>query len=339
MTSPNPPTSPPFLLPPVSADRIRELASRFTGSHVLVVGDAMLDRFIVGQVTRISPEAPVPVVAFDHETFRIGGAANVAHNVAALGGQTTLVSVTGQDAAAATLTHACRTAGIAPSLVGDGDRRTTTKTRIVTDRNQQVARIDYETDAEISDEIEQRILAAIQQLAPRAGAIVVSDYLKGCITQRVAAAAIAGAAAAGVPVLVDPKVPHLDYYSRATLVTPNHHEAEMATHRRVRNHDEARAAARSLRDRVGCDGVLMTRGDQGMWLLSEEIEGYLPAVAREVADVAGAGDTVIATLALALAAGATLAEAVRIANEAAGLVVAKFGPAVVGADELVGGRK
>ncbi|HEX5109276.1 MAG TPA: D-glycero-beta-D-manno-heptose-7-phosphate kinase [Vicinamibacterales bacterium] len=318
---------------------MRELAARFNGSHVLVVGDAMLDRFIVGQVTRISPEAPVPVVAFDHETFRIGGAANVAHNVAALGGQATLVALTGQDEAAATLTHACRAAGITPSLLGDAGRRTTTKTRIVTDRNQQVARIDYETDAEIQEEVEQRILSAIQQHAPRAGAIVVSDYLKGCVTERVAAAAIAGGAAAGVPVLVDPKVPHLDYYSGATLVTPNHHEAEMATQRRVRNHDEARAAARRLRTRVGCSGVLMTRGDQGMWLLSDEIEGYLPAEAREVADVTGAGDTVIATLALALAAGAALSEAVRIANQAAGLVVAKFGPAVVGVDELLGGRK
>ena len=141
-------------------------------------------------------------------------------------------------------------------------------------------------------------------------------------------------AAAGVPVLVDPKVPHVGLYSGTTLATPNHLETELATHTRVRNHDEARVAARRFRELAGCGGVLMTRGDQGMWLLADGVEGYLPAAAREVADVTGAGDTVIATVGLALAAGATLAEAVRLANEAAGIVVGKFGPAVVTPAEL-----
>lgn len=325
----------PGLLPSLLPDRARDIVARFESVEVLVVGDAMLDVFTVGRVTRISPEAPVPVVAFDHETVRIGGAANVAHNIAALGGRATLVSVTGQDEAASTLAQACRTAGIGPALVGDAARRTTMKRRIVTDRNQQVARVDYETDTEIPDEVEQRILAAIQQHAPRASAVIVSDYLKGCVTGRVAAAAIAGASAAGVPALVDPKVPHLDYYARATIVTPNNQEAETATQRRVRTHEEARAAARAFRDRVGCSAVLMTRGDQGMWLLDQDTEGYLPAMAREVADVTGAGDTVIATLALSLAAGASLVESVRLANDAAGLVVAKFGPGVVTPRELL----
>jgi D-beta-D-heptose 7-phosphate kinase/D-beta-D-heptose 1-phosphate adenosyltransferase len=138
-------------------------------------------------------------------------------------------------------------------------------------------------------------------------------------------------------VLIDPKIPHIDYYARATLVTPNHHEAEIATHSRVRSHEEARAAARRFRERVQCESVLMTRGDQGMWLLADDVEGYLPAVAREVADVTGAGDTVIAVTALALGAGATLVEAVGLANEAAGIVVGRFGPAVVSAAELVDG--
>jgi D-beta-D-heptose 7-phosphate kinase/D-beta-D-heptose 1-phosphate adenosyltransferase len=139
----------------------------------------------------------------------------------------------------------------------------------------------------------------------------------------------------GTPVLVDPKIPHLDYYGDATIVTPNHHEAEAATHRRVRSEDEARDAARLFRDRAGCGAVLMTRGDQGIWLLSGGLEGHLPAAAREVADVTGAGDTVIATLAVALASGATLAEAARLANEAAGIVVGKFGPATASATELL----
>ena len=324
-----------MLLPPIDPDRARRIAGAFAGARVLVVGDAMLDRFIVGRVTRISPEAPVPVVAFDHEMHRMGGSANVAHNVAALGGQASLVAVTGQDEGAATLAHACREAGIAPSLVGDASRPTTTKVRIVTDRNQQVARIDYEAESEIGEEVEQRVIAEIHKHAPRVTAIVVSDYLKGCVTRKVVEAAVAAAAERQVPVLIDPKIPHVDYYSGASVVTPNHHEAEIAANMRVRSEDEARAAARLFRDRARCDSVLMTRGDQGMWLLGVDVEGHLTSAAREVADVTGAGDTVIATLALALAAGATLVEAARLANEAAGIVVGKFGTATVSGAELL----
>jgi D-beta-D-heptose 7-phosphate kinase/D-beta-D-heptose 1-phosphate adenosyltransferase len=323
-----------MLLPAVTPDRARRIAGGVGNARVLVIGDAMLDTFIVGRVTRISPEAPVPVVAFDHEMFRIGGAANVAHNIVALGGQATLVAVTGMDEGAATLTKACRDAGIAPSLVGDASRPTTTKVRIVTDRNQQVARIDYETDTEITDEIERRILGEIETHARRASAIVVSDYLKGCVTRRVVQAAVASAGP-GVPVLVDPKIPHVDYYAGATIVTPNHHEAEVATSLRIRSEDDARTAARTFRTRAQCANVLMTRGDQGMWLLSGDSEGHLPSAAREVADVTGAGDTVIATLAVMLAAGATMTEAARLANEAAGLSVGKFGPATVSLMELL----
>jgi D-beta-D-heptose 7-phosphate kinase/D-beta-D-heptose 1-phosphate adenosyltransferase len=324
-----------MLLPPIAPDRARRLAASLAGTHVLVVGDAMLDRFISGRVTRLSPEAPVPVVMFDHESHRIGGAANVAHNITALGGQATLVAVTGQDDAAATLAAACRDANIGPVLIGDAGRPTTTKVRIVTERNQQVARIDYEADSDIADGVEQRVTAAVQQHVGGTGAIVVSDYLKGAVTERVMQAAIAAAADRGIPVLVDPKIPHIDYYKGVTVITPNHHEAEIATNMRVRTEEEARIAARVFRERAQCGAVLMTRGDQGMWLLGSEAEGHLPAVAREVADVTGAGDTVIATMALALAAGATLAEAARLANEAAGIAVGKFGPATVTPGELL----
>ncbi len=323
------------MLPPLASERAHALAARLAGLHVLVVGDAMLDRFLAGRVTRISPEAPVPVVMFDHQSHRIGGAANVAHNVAALGGRATLVAVIGHDEAATTLTAACREAGIRPALVSDDARPTTTKMRIVTERNQQVARVDYEMDGEISAEIEQRVVSALQQYASDASAIVISDYLKGCVTAGVARAAVTVGAKRGIPVLVDPKIPHIGYYAGATLITPNHHEAEIATHMRVRTDADARAAARAFLERSGCGAVLMTRGDQGMWLLGRDVEGALPASAREVADVTGAGDTAIGTMALALAAGATLAEAARLANEAAGVSVAKFGPAVVTPAELL----
>ena len=323
------------MLPPIPPERARALVSSAARTHVLVVGDAMLDKFIAGRVTRLSPEAPVPVVMFDHETVRIGGAANVAHNVAALGGRATLVAVTGQDEGASTLARACREAGISPAFVGDPARPTTTKARIVTERNQQVARIDYELDAEIGGEIEQRVISAVQQQASDAAAIVISDYLKGAVTARVVRAAVEAGRERRIPVLVDPKIPHIDYYAGATVITPNHHEAEIAANMRVRTDEDARRAARVFRERAGCEAVLMTRGDQGVWLLGPGVEDSLPAAAREVADVTGAGDTVIATMALALAAGASLAEAARLANEAAGLAVARFGPAVVTPSELL----
>jgi len=323
------------MLPPLPAERARAILGAATRTHVLVVGDAMLDKFIAGRVTRISPEAPVPVVMFDHETHRIGGAANVAHNVAALGGRATLIAVTGRDEAAATLAEACRHAGISPAFVGDAARPTTTKVRIVTERNQQVARIDYELDAEIAGEIEQKVVTAVQQQGADASAIVISDYLKGGVTAQVLRAAVDAARRRNIPVLVDPKIPHIDYYAGATVVTPNHQEAEIAANMRVRTDDDARLAARVFRERASCGAVLITRGDQGMWLLAEGVEDSLPASAREVADVTGAGDTVIATFALALAAGAALTEAARLANEAAGIAVAKFGPAIVTPPELL----
>jgi rfaE bifunctional protein kinase chain/domain len=324
-----------MLLPPVPFARARQLITAFTGVRALVIGDVMLDRFIFGNVTRISPEAPVPVVAFEHETTRIGGAGNVAHNIAALGGHATLIAATGQDEAAAALAEACREAGIAPTFVGDGKRRTTTKVRIVTERNQQVARVDYESDLEVSGDVERRLATALRQMAPAATVIVVSDYCKGGVTQLLMRTVIEVAAERGTPVLVDPKIPHIDYYTGATLVTPNSHEAEAATLMRIRDDEAARAAATALRRRVGCGAVLLTRGDQGMWLHGPGVDGSLSAAAREVADVTGAGDTVIATVAVALAAGATLAEAAWLANEAAGVTVGRFGAATVTPDELM----
>jgi D-beta-D-heptose 7-phosphate kinase/D-beta-D-heptose 1-phosphate adenosyltransferase len=324
----------PLIDAPESA-RVDRIVAAFARASVLVVGDVMLDRFLVGRVTRISPEAPVPVVAFDHEMRRIGGAANVAHNVRALGGQVNLVGVVGRDDPGEAIACACREAGIHAKLAVDPDRPTTTKVRIVTERNQQVARVDYETDREITGAAERAVLDELEHGASGPGTILISDYLKGCVTRRVMAEAVAAGARAGVPVLVDPKIPHLDYYAGATLVTPNHHEAEAATHLRVRSHAEARNAAREFRRRAACEAVLMTRGDEGMWLLDGNDEGRLPATAREVADVTGAGDTVIATLALALASGATLPEAAWLANQAAAVVVGKFGPATVTPEELL----
>jgi D-beta-D-heptose 7-phosphate kinase/D-beta-D-heptose 1-phosphate adenosyltransferase len=324
-------------LPPLEAGRARDLIARFPGLAVLVAGDVMLDRFIVGRVSRISPEAPVPVVQFQAEHTRLGGAANVAHNIAALGGRVSLVAVVGTDSAGQRLRHQLSAAEIpADGLVEDAERPTTEKVRIVTDRNQQVARVDYERDADISGAVERAVIDQIARHGRNARALLVSDYLKGAITRPLVEALLRlRSSAGGPPLVVDPKIPHLACYRGATLVTPNHHEAETATHRRIRTDDEARDAARVFRQQVDCEAVLITRGEQGMWLSDPDTDGAVPAVAREVSDVTGAGDTVVATLSLALAAGSTLAEAAMLANHAAGIVVGKFGPATLTRAELL----
>jgi rfaE bifunctional protein kinase chain/domain len=316
--------------------RAEALIGRFRKVRVAVLGDLMLDRFIVGQVTRISPEAPVPVVRFQAEHTRMGGAANVAHNVAALGGRVSVIGVVGADPAGAALTALMHRGGIdAASVISDPVRPTTEKVRVVTDRHQQVARIDYEQDQEIGGETESRLIDALMRAARGADAILVSDYVKGTVTARAmeSVRAIAGMA---VPLIVDPKIPHLSLYSGATLVTPNSHEAEAATHRRIRDDDEAGEAAREFKARVRCDAVLITRGEHGMWLSDASGDRAIPACAREVSDVTGAGDTVVAALALALAAEASLVEAAVLANHAAGIVVGKFGAATVTPGELIG---
>lgn len=311
------------------------LLARFPRQTILVVGDIMLDHFVIGSVERISPEAPVPVVRFARDEYRLGGAANVAANLRALGAQVEMVGLTGRDAEGARLRQALETIGVGTSgLVEDAGRCTTRKTRIVTSRNQQVARIDYEEDAEVSGEVARDLIARIERLSAGATAILVSDYLKGVVSREVAAAAITAASRLGIPVTVDPKVSHTSYYRGATVVTPNHHEAEAITHRRARTDADAAACATRLCELTGCQSVLITRGEHGMWLHTPEGDTTLPAEAREVSDVTGAGDTVIATLSLALAAGAPLPDAARLANRAAGIVVGKFGPATVTREEL-----
>lgn len=320
----------------LSAGRTRDLISRFDTTAVLVVGDVMLDQFVVGRVNRISPEAPVPIVEHDRDEFRVGGAANVAHNVRALGAAVRLAGVVGSDDRADRLKRELTARGIDTSgLVVDRNRPTTTKLRIVTSRHQQVARVDYEIDDEIAGEVEAALQHEVARLIGGVRVVVVSDYLKGAVTARLISELVARGRQERVPVLVDPKIPHLAYYRGATVVTPNHQEAEVATHLRIRTDEAAARAALVFRERTGCDHVLITRGEHGMTLLEGSAIYHLPSAAREVADVTGAGDTVIATLALALAAGASLAEAASLANHAAGVVVGKFGAATLSPAELI----
>lgn len=314
---------------------MRDILDRFPQQTVLVIGDVMLDQFVIGTVDRISPEAPVPVVRFVREEYRLGGAANVAANLRALGTRVELVAVVGDDAEATRLRTDLERAGVGISgLVTDRARCTTRKTRVVTTRNQQVARIDYEHDIAADGSVSAALIAAVERLAADASAVLISDYQKGVITPELAAAAIAVAHGRRIPVTVDPKVPHASYYAGATLITPNHHEAAAITHTVIRNEGDVADCARKLREMTRCENVLITRGEHGMTLYTSSGDRAFPAEAREVADVTGAGDTVIATLTAALAAGASLEEAARLANRAAGIVVGKFGPATVTADEL-----
>jgi D-beta-D-heptose 7-phosphate kinase/D-beta-D-heptose 1-phosphate adenosyltransferase len=317
---------------------LASLLDRFAGRSVLVIGDVMLDHFQIGRVDRISPEAPVPVMRFEREEYRLGGAANVAHNLSALGATTRLVGVIGEDDAARLLRDALTTAGVdSTGLVTDASRPTTRKIRLVTTRNQQVARVDHEADHDVSGETLEALTTMVATAVTKADAVVLSDYRKGAVAPAVIRAAADAASQAGVPLLVDPKVPTVDRYTGASLITPNHHEAELMTQTSIRTHDDAREAARLLHARTHAS-VLITWGEHGMWVLDgsggARTETALPAVAREVADVTGAGDTVIAALALGLAAGAPLTDAARLANIAAGLVVGRFGPSAISAAEL-----
>ena len=322
-------------LPDISQARAHELVDKFSSRRITVVGDVMLDRFLIGRVSRMSPEAPVPVVVFDHEEFRLGGAANVANNLRELGGSVDLIGVIGHDESGAQLRNELAAKGIhSTGLITDVERRTTTKMRVVTTRNQQVSRVDFESDHEVGPAIEDAIASQVEMRARSSQVILVSDYQKGVVTRRSMAHLSSFAQSSGLPVVVDPKVPHIDYYGGAALVTPNHVEAESATNSRITSHEDARRASAELRQRIRVESVLITRGEHGMWLDHAGVDGHLPASAREVADVTGAGDTVIATLALAIAAGATMPEAARLANEAAGSVVGRFGAATVSPDEL-----
>jgi D-beta-D-heptose 7-phosphate kinase/D-beta-D-heptose 1-phosphate adenosyltransferase len=303
--------------------------------RVLVVGDVMLDEFLWGRVSRISPEAPVPVVRVERESFHVGGAGNVAANVRGLGGEAVLVGVLGADAAGARVGEAVAQAGIEARLAADRARPTTVKTRIVA-HHQQVVRADREDGADVAGEAAAAIAGALRGELPRCGAVVVSDYQKGVVTPALLRALLPAARRRRVPVLVDPKVRHFALYRGVGLVTPNQLEAEEATGVRIADERSAEEAGRAILRMLRCRAALVTRGEHGMSLFERGRPPlHVAAAAREVFDVTGAGDTVIATMALAAAAGATLAEAAVLANAAAGVVVGKIGTAQASPDELL----
>jgi len=301
---------------------------QLANARVLVVGDAMLDRYWHGAVERISPEAPVPVVKVSREEERIGAAANVAYNVSTLGAQASFLGVVGDDEAGHKLESLLQQTGIRTHLKRDAGLRTTVKLRVI-GRQQQLLRMDFENEPD--HEVLGMQTEAFGGLLPQQGAILFSDYGKGGLAH--IPAMIEAARAAGKPVLVDPKGSDYSRYRGASVITPNRAELQDVVGR-WNGEDDLRARAHKLRQDLGLQGLLLTRSEEGMTLFDAQGELHVKAQAREVFDVTGAGDTVIATMATMVAAGLSLRDALPIANRAGGIVVGKFGTATVSYEEL-----
>lgn len=320
----------------MDTNRLRQITERFKGRRLVVLGDLMLDEFIWGEVRRISPEAPVPVVEVRRQSCHLGGAGNVVSNLLELGATAAVVGVVGDDEAGERIRLRCAEAGADTSgILTDPSRPTTVKTRILA-HSQQVVRFDREDRKDLSADRATVIRALAEAAIDSAEAVIISDYEKGTLTGLVLKAVIERAQQQGKFVLVDPKIRNWPHYRGVDVLTPNQSEAEVATGIEIVDEASLKLAAIGIRDSLDCRNVLITRGERGMSLLDGEGRlTQIPTMAREVFDVTGAGDTVIATLALALAAGANIEEASIIANHAAGVVVGKVGTATVSLSELV----
>ena len=314
---------------------LRQYISRFPQASVLVIGDLILDHYVMGRVSRISPEAPVPVVHVESESLRLGGAANVFNNILALGGKADLCGVIGSDESGRLLMKELgNKRSSRGGVVIDHDRPTTRKSRVIA-HNQQIVRYDIEGRSELKVALRQKILRYVESRIRELSCIVVSDYAKGVVSPALMSDLIRLAALRKVPVIVDPKVEHFSYYKGVTVLTPNHLEAAQASGLHGDGDQTIDEAGAMIRQRLGCQSVLITRGEKGMSLYERNgASWHLPTKARQVYDVTGAGDTVIGTLALALSAGASIKTGAVMANYAAGIVVGMVGTATVSPKQL-----
>ena len=314
---------------------IERITNSFQGVNVLVLGDLMLDRYLWGNVDRISPEAPVPVVQVHKETSSPGGAANVAASVSALGAKAVLIGVVGDDSFAELFRKNLSSHKIQSShLVVDSNRSTTVKTRIVA-HSQQVVRIDREVTDEIGGRVVDEIMEKTKRQMAKVDGIIISDYGKGVITYGLLTELITMANKAGKFVAVDPKEVHLKNYRNVSVITPNHHEAGFVSGRRITSDEILEEVGWDLMDSLNLESLLITLGEKGMTLFEKgRIRTDIPVEARTVYDVTGAGDTVVAVLTVARLAGASMQEAAFISNVAAGLAVARFGTARITQEEL-----
>jgi rfaE bifunctional protein kinase chain/domain len=315
---------------------LERILTGFSKANILVVGDIMIDRFIWGKVSRISPEAPVPVVAVEKETFLLGGAANVVNNIHSLKGKVSLCGVVGDDEMGQRILQQLNAMGVATQgvLVEKG-RQTTVKTRII-GHHQQLVRIDRETTDDLKGSTFRQISEFLGKNIVRFDGIVLSDYGKGLLSKELIRRTIRRAKESGKSIMVDPKVKNFFFYKGATVVTPNTAEASAASGMVIHDLPSLKKAGGLLQRRLNCDVLVITRGEEGVAIFEPHQEPFLVGtVAKEVYDVTGAGDTVIGTMALALGAGAAVIAAAKLANYAAGIVVGKMGTATASQEELL----
>jgi len=312
---------------------LKGIVKNFRNSKILVIGDLILDRYIWGKVRRISPEAPVPVVEVTDDNFMLGGSANVANNIIALGGEATVAGVAGKDRAGDVMRQLLDEKGIESALFED-TRPTTIKTRVIA-HNQQLVRFDKEESKRISGKALENLVAFVQHAAAEHTAVIVSDYKKGVVSRELIRGILKAPRQKRKFLALDPKVGHFHYYKGVSLITPNLMEASQGSGVEIKDEPSLIKAGKILMKRLACGAVLITRGEEGMSLFEKDRIIHIPTVARHVYDVTGAGDTVIAAFTLAYASGATLREAAIIANHAAGIVVGEVGTAVVTPEKLL----
>ncbi len=320
---------------------LQRAVSGFADTRILVIGDVIVDQFIWGSVSRISPEAPVPVVNVTREELLLGGSANVLRNIVSLGGCCALCGIIGNDAMGEELLALMDKVNAPVEGLVRSSRPTTLKTRVVA-QGQQVVRYDRETTGQPPSVILERMQSYLDEHLHEFDAVIVSDYAKGVINHVLMdhlhglLATTRSRTGQRLPLIIDPKPANVDRFSGAAVITPNHHEAELISGLQITSTENLLEAARLIREKIQCDGVLITRGEAGMALLEGEGELVtIPTMAKEVFDVTGAGDTVAATLALGLAAGCSMTESAVLANHAAGIVVGKVGTASVSCEELL----
>lgn len=311
---------------------------KFKDKKILVIGDIILDKYIFGKVTRISPEAPVPVVDVYEEQYRLGGAANVANNIIALGGKACLCGIIGKDSAGKIVRDLLSERQIEQDLVFEDTRRTTVKTRII-GGNQQIVRFDIEDRKRLEGKAKEIFLSKIKNELNNFDAVIVSDYKKGVVSEELFRILVDQKKKNGIFVAVDPKIGHFRLYKQVSLITPNIAEASHGAEVEIKDEKTLIKAGFNLLKKLDCDSVLITRGEEGMSLFERKNSDvnvtHLPTIAKKVFDVTGAGDTVIATITLAHVAGVSLADAAKIANVAAGIVVGKIGTATASKEEII----
>ncbi|MCX7988409.1 MAG: D-glycero-beta-D-manno-heptose-7-phosphate kinase [Thermodesulfovibrio sp.] len=319
-------------------EKLQNLFNNFNNKKILVIGDIILDRYIFGKVSRISPEAPVPVVEVCEESYRLGGAANVANNIIALGGKVYISGIIGKGSAGRIVKDLLIEKGIMQDYIFEDSRKTTVKTRIIAG-NQQIVRFDIEDRRRLEGKAKELFLSMIKEALKFFDAVIVSDYKKGVISEELFRILISQKNKNGFFVAVDPKVGHFRLYKQVSLITPNLAEASHGAEVEIKDERTLIKAGQNLLRKLSCDSVLITRGEQGMSLFErndlEITVTHLPTVAKKVFDVTGAGDTVIATITLAHISGASLVDAAKIANVAAGIVVGKVGTAVATPEEII----